>query len=80
MQHTLWIKCLYFIYSHVIRYDADSIVLYLTVKIPPSIWEEMQPYHRQSVDALAGCTVKISKARDTAPCLVQCKLYTFKMQ
>ncbi|KAI7882843.1 hypothetical protein K492DRAFT_205840 [Lichtheimia hyalospora FSU 10163] len=57
--------------NHIIRYDADSIVLYLTVKLPPSIWEEMQPYHRQSVDALAGCTVKISKPRDTAPCLVQ---------
>ncbi|KAJ8662730.1 hypothetical protein O0I10_001694 [Lichtheimia ornata] len=57
--------------NHVIRYDTDSIVLYLTVKIPPSIWEEMQPYHRQSVDALAGCAVKISKPRDTAPCLVQ---------
>ena len=38
----------------------------------------MQPYHRQSVDALAGCTVKISKPRDTAPCLVQCKLYMLR--
>ncbi|KAI9497624.1 hypothetical protein BDB00DRAFT_584125 [Zychaea mexicana] len=58
--------------DQVIRFDAEdfaSIVLYMTVRIPDVIWNELAVHHQRALMELQG--KKVSKAKDTAPAIVQ---------
>ncbi|KAI8142302.1 hypothetical protein BJV82DRAFT_616240 [Fennellomyces sp. T-0311] len=66
--------------NHVIRFDAEhyeSIALYLTVKIPDSIWREMQVHQQKSLldlGDLARGKGTVGKPKNSAPAIVQLKM------
>ncbi|KAI8374679.1 uncharacterized protein BYT42DRAFT_577245, partial [Radiomyces spectabilis] len=67
-------QCLMQYNDHVIRYDDKeffSISLYLTVKIPSDLFQELQEYHCQAVQQRPE--PKVAKARQEAPVIVSRK-------